>query len=46
MKRIFAWILALLVAVSLFAGCDLSEKDVQFISDVPVSYTHLRAHET
>ena len=34
MKRIFAWILALLVAVSLFAGCDLSEKDVQFISDV------------
>ncbi len=26
MKRIFAWILALLVAVSLFAGCDLSEK--------------------
>lgn len=34
MKRIFAWILVLLVAVSLFAGCDLSEKDVQFISDV------------
>ena len=34
MKRIFAWILALLVAVSLFAGCDLSEKDVLFISDV------------